>query len=138
VSQSPRHTRALLVFETDRAHRITARTPPPRLPASQRYTSREKGWKRYEKPLPGNRLQIDVKFIEPTDIGAEFPTEFHRHVLDKDIAHTYIKPASPHLDGQTPYERPKQIFGSCTTSDGVSGLIGSGPEWCRRPAGRTR
>jgi hypothetical protein len=63
----------LLVCETNRAHRITARTPPPRLPASQRYTSREKGWKRYEKPLPGNRLQIDVKFIEPIGVPPDRP-----------------------------------------------------------------
>ncbi|MEW2386604.1 helix-turn-helix domain-containing protein [Micromonospora sp. NPDC047707] len=36
-----------------------------RLPASQRYQRREKRYKRYEKQLPGNRAQIDVKFIEP-------------------------------------------------------------------------
>ncbi|MEV8505035.1 hypothetical protein AB0368_09430 [Actinoplanes sp. NPDC051475] len=32
---------------------------------------REKRWKRYEKPLPGNRLQIDVKFIEPIGLPTE-------------------------------------------------------------------
>src|SRR4051812_40161152 len=42
-----------------------------RLPASQRYTSREKHWKRYEKPFPSNRLQIDVKFIEPIGLLPE-------------------------------------------------------------------
>ena len=35
-----------------------------------------------------------------TDNGAEFQSSFHYHVLDKGIAHTYIKPASPHLNGR--------------------------------------
>ncbi|SNY04260.1 Transposase [Paractinoplanes atraurantiacus] len=88
-------------------YNILVRLGLNRLPASQRYTSREKRWKRYEKPLPGHRLQADLKFIDyvpqrlpfrveviQTDNGTEFQTEFHRHVLDKGIAHTYIKPAS--------------------------------------------
>src|SRR5512133_3094838 len=36
-----------------------------RLPASQRYKRLDKRWKRYEKQLPGHRVQIDVKFIAP-------------------------------------------------------------------------
>ena len=36
-----------------------------RLPASQRYKRYDRRWKRYEKPLPGHRVQVDVKFIEP-------------------------------------------------------------------------
>ncbi len=36
-----------------------------RLPASQRYRRHVDRWKRYEKPLPGHRVQIDVKFIAP-------------------------------------------------------------------------
>ncbi|MFI6078670.1 IS481 family transposase [Actinoplanes sp. NPDC051343] len=160
-------------------YNILVRLGLNRLPASQRYTSRKKRWKRYEKPLPGNRLQMDVKFIEPigvpagaaptkapitgtlpkqrrrarcyqftaiddctrlrvlriyprcdqktaiqfldyvlqrlpfrveviqADNGAEFQTAFHWHVLDKGIAHTYIKPASPHLNGNV--ERSHRI-----------------------------
>ncbi|MFF5085573.1 IS481 family transposase [Actinoplanes sp. NPDC000266] len=160
-------------------YNILVRLGLNRLPASQRYKSREKRWKRYEKPLPGNRIQIDVKFIEPiglptnpstgkapisgqlpkqrrrakyyqftaiddctrlrvlriyprcdqktaiafldyvlqrlpfrveviqTDNGAEFQTKFHWHVLDQGIAHTYIKPASPHLNGKV--ERSHRI-----------------------------
>jgi transposase InsO family protein len=45
--------------------RILKRLDMNRLPASQRYVRHEKRWKRYEKPQPGHRLQIDVKFIEP-------------------------------------------------------------------------
>ena len=36
-----------------------------RLPVSQRYKRHDRRWKRHEKPLPGHRVQIDVKFIEP-------------------------------------------------------------------------
>jgi hypothetical protein len=36
-----------------------------RLPASQRYKRHKDRWKRYEKALPGHRVQVDVKFIEP-------------------------------------------------------------------------
>jgi len=44
-----------------------------------------------------------------TDNGAEFQSSFHYHVLDKGIAHTYIKPASPHLNGKV--ERSHRIDG---------------------------
>jgi hypothetical protein len=36
-----------------------------RLPASQRYKRHDRRWKRYVKPLPGHRVQLDVRFIEP-------------------------------------------------------------------------
>lgn len=45
--------------------RILKRLEMSRLPASQRYRRHVDRWKRYEKPLPGHRVQIDVKFIAP-------------------------------------------------------------------------
>ncbi len=45
--------------------RILKRLGLNRLPASQRYKRHDRRWKRYEKPLPGHRVQIDVKFIQP-------------------------------------------------------------------------
>jgi transposase InsO family protein len=36
----------------------------PRLPANQKHQPRGKRWHRYEKPQPGHRLQVDVKFLE--------------------------------------------------------------------------
>ena len=45
--------------------RILKRLELNRLPSSQRYKTQDRRWKRYEKQLPGNRLQVDVKFIEP-------------------------------------------------------------------------
>ena len=35
-----------------------------RLPANQKHQPHQKRWKRYEKPQPGHRLQMDVKFLE--------------------------------------------------------------------------
>jgi transposase InsO family protein len=46
-------------------YRVLKRLEVNRLPASQRYRRHSQRWKRYEKPLPGDRVQVDVKFIEP-------------------------------------------------------------------------
>ena len=35
-----------------------------RLPANQKHRPHGKRWQRYEKPQPGHRLQLDVKFLE--------------------------------------------------------------------------
>jgi len=45
--------------------RILKRLDMSRLPSSQRYRRHRDRWKRYEKPEPGHRVQIDVKFISP-------------------------------------------------------------------------
>src|SRR6266542_2475050 len=45
--------------------RILKRLDMSWLPSSQRYRRHVDRWKRYEKPLPGHRVQIDVKFIAP-------------------------------------------------------------------------
>ena len=45
--------------------RILKRLGMSRLPTSQRYRRHAERWKRYEKPLPGHRVQVDVKFIAP-------------------------------------------------------------------------
>jgi transposase InsO family protein len=45
--------------------RILKRLEMNRLPASQKHKSHDRRWKRYEKQLPGHRVQIDVKFVEP-------------------------------------------------------------------------
>ena len=140
--------------------RILKRLDMNRLPSSQRYKRHRQRWKRYEKPLPGHRVQVDVKFIEPlpgtrkkhyqytaiddctrtrvlriyprndqktaiqfadyvleklpfqveviqTDNGAEFQRAFHWHILDRGIDHTYIKPATPRLNGKV--ERSHRI-----------------------------
>jgi transposase len=45
--------------------RVLKRLDLNRLPASQRYKRHDRRWQRYEKPLPGYRVQLDVKFIAP-------------------------------------------------------------------------
>ena len=45
--------------------RVLKRLEMNRLPSSQRYKRHTTRWKRYEKPQPGHRVQVDVKFIEP-------------------------------------------------------------------------
>lgn len=45
--------------------RILKRLEMNRLPANQKHKAHDKRWKRYEKQLPGHRVQMDVKFIEP-------------------------------------------------------------------------
>ncbi|MGA7912052.1 MAG: IS481 family transposase [Candidatus Dormiibacterota bacterium] len=140
--------------------RILRRLEMSRLPSSQRYKPHKERWKRYEKPLPGHAVQVDVKFIAPiggsrkkhyqftaiddctrlrvlkiydrlnqktaidfveytleklpfqvqllqTDNGPEFGVVFHWHVLDKGVAHVYIKPATPRLNGKV--ERSHRI-----------------------------
>ena len=46
--------------------RILHKLGMSRLPASQRYKRHKDRFKRYEKQLPGQRVQVDVKFIQPT------------------------------------------------------------------------
>jgi transposase InsO family protein len=45
--------------------RILKRLDLNRLPSSQRYQRHNRRWQRYEKPLPGHHVQVDVKFLEP-------------------------------------------------------------------------
>src|SRR4029450_8077780 len=53
-----------LTVAVSSVHRILARHNLNRLPANQKHRSHAKRWQRYEKPQPGHRLQIDVKFLE--------------------------------------------------------------------------
>jgi transposase len=53
-----------IVIVNSSVHRILTRHGMPRLPANQKYQPHGKRWQRYEKPQPGHRLQLDVKFLE--------------------------------------------------------------------------
>ena len=44
--------------------RILGKHGMSRLPANQKHQPHGKRWQRYEKPQPGHRLQMDVKFLE--------------------------------------------------------------------------
>ncbi len=45
-------------------HRLLSKHEMNRLPANQKHRPHAKRWKRYEKARPGQRLQVDVKFLE--------------------------------------------------------------------------
>jgi transposase InsO family protein len=45
-------------------HRLLDARGLGRLPANQRRGGQRQRWQRYEKPQPGHRLQVDVKFLE--------------------------------------------------------------------------
>lgn len=60
--------------------RILKRLDMNRLPASQRYKSHTKRWKRYEMPLPGHRVQVDVKFLGP--IGSARKKHYQYTAID--------------------------------------------------------
>lgn len=60
--------------------RILKRLDMNRLPASQRYKRHKDRWKRYEKALPGHRVQVDVKFIEP--IGGSRKKHYQYTAID--------------------------------------------------------
>jgi hypothetical protein len=45
-------------------HRILLRHGLNLLPANHKRKLAGRAWKRYEKPQPGHRLQLDAKFLE--------------------------------------------------------------------------
>ena len=45
-------------------HRLLCKHGMNRLPANQKHRRHTTRWKRYEKAQPGQRLQVDVKFLE--------------------------------------------------------------------------
>jgi transposase InsO family protein len=53
-----------ILIATSSVHRILTRHSMNRLPANQKHQPHGKRWQRYEKPQPGHRLQVDVKFLE--------------------------------------------------------------------------
>ena len=53
-----------LSIATSSVHRILQRHGLARLPANQKHRPHKQRWQRYEKPQPGHRLQMDVKFLE--------------------------------------------------------------------------
>jgi transposase InsO family protein len=53
-----------LSIATSSVHRILRRHGLGRLPANQKHRPHRQRWQRYEKPQPGHRLQVEVKFLE--------------------------------------------------------------------------
>src|SRR3990170_3409767 len=61
-----------------------------------------------------------------TDNGSEFGSQFHWHVLDKDIKHRYIRPrpSSP---------RSKSSIGGCRSGSSSTTTTGPPAAWTARP-----
>jgi transposase InsO family protein len=78
--------------------RILKRLDLNRLPSSQRHKSHQKRWQRYEKPQPGHRVQVDVKFITP--IGAQ-GERFYQFTAIDDCTRIRVLRAYPRLNQKT-------------------------------------
>ncbi|MGI8517516.1 MAG: IS481 family transposase, partial [Acidimicrobiia bacterium] len=78
--------------------RILKRLDLNRLPANQRHKTYKKRWKRYEKPQPGHRIQLDVKFITP--IGAQ-GKRFYQFTAIDDCTRIRVLRAYPRLNQKT-------------------------------------
>jgi transposase InsO family protein len=80
--------------------RILKRLGLNRLPASQRYKRHDRRWKRYEKPLPGHRVQLDVKFIQPLP-GVPKPRKYYQFTAIDDCTRLRVLRIYPKLNQQT-------------------------------------
>jgi transposase InsO family protein len=77
--------------------RILKRLELNRLPASQRYKHHDRRWKRYEKPLPGHRVQVDVKFIQPLP-GAPKTKKYYQFTAIDDCTRLRVLRIYPQLN----------------------------------------
>jgi len=68
--------------------------------ASQRYKRHDRRWKRYEKPLPGHRVQLDVKFIQPLP-GVPKPRKYYQFTAIDDCTRLRVLRIYPKLNQQT-------------------------------------
>lgn len=69
-------------------YRILKRLQMNRLPANQRYRPLKERFKRYEKPIPGHNIQIDVKFLDP--IPGLTPKKFYQYTAIDDCTRIRI------------------------------------------------
>ncbi|GGR81988.1 hypothetical protein Snoj_39490 [Streptomyces nojiriensis] len=76
-------------------YRILKKLGMNRLPASQRYKRHDKRYTRYEKQLPGKRVQIDVKFIEPIGLPEQAPGGASDRYPAEAAAPSEVLPSSP-------------------------------------------
>jgi len=78
--------------------RVLLRLGLNRLPNSQRHKRHGQRWKRYEKPQPGHRVQVDVKFISP--IGAQ-GKKFYQFTAIDDCTRLRVLRAYPRCNQRT-------------------------------------
>jgi transposase InsO family protein len=79
--------------------RILRRLQLNRLPANQRHKTHDRRWKRYEKPLPGHQVQIDVKFIDP--IPGARAKRYYQYTAIDDCTRLRVRRIYPRNNQQT-------------------------------------
>ena len=87
--------------------RILKRLDMSRLPASQRYKRHKERWKRYEKPQPGHRVQVDVKFVAP--IGGTRRKHYQFTAID-DCTRLRVLRVYDHLNQKTAIQFIDYVF----------------------------
>jgi transposase InsO family protein len=113
---------------TSTVHRILIRHGLNRLPANQKRQTQARAWRRYEKPQPGHRLQLDVKV--PERIAGTQKRLYQFTAIDDctrileslDIRHVYIRPRTPHLNGKVERSHwvDEQEFYQLLDKDGIA------------------
>lgn len=78
--------------------RVLERLGMNRLPASQKHKSHQRRWKRYEKPQPGHRVQVDVKFITPVGAAGK---KFYQFTAIDDCTRIRVLKAYPRCNQKT-------------------------------------
>jgi transposase InsO family protein len=82
--------------------RILKRLELNRLPASQRYQRHDRRWRRYEKPLPGHRVQLDVKFTQPlASSSPSSPRRYYQFTAIDDCTRLRVLRIYPKRNQQT-------------------------------------
>jgi hypothetical protein len=78
--------------------RILKRLDMSRLPASLRSERLDRRYQRYEKQLPGHRVQLDVKFVAP--IGGAKAKKYYQFTAIDDCARLRVLRIYPRLNGK--------------------------------------
>ena len=81
-----RRYHALTISQSGIWH-LLKRAGVSRLPSNMRYRSRQERFQRYEKPLPGHQLQVDVKFLAPV---AGRPRRYYQYTAIDDCTRIRI------------------------------------------------
>ena len=113
-----------------------------RLPASQRHKRHDRRWKRYEKPLPGHRVQIDVKFIDPLPGSRR---KHYQFTAIDDCTRLRVLRIYPRLNQQTAIQfvdyvcerLPFRVEVIQTDNGPEFGTASTGTSWTRAPATST-
>ena len=115
-------------------HRILIQHGLNRLPANQKRRPIGHAWRRYEKPQPGHRLQLDVKFLERIAGSRKRLYQFTAiddctrirvlKIYDACNQSTAIrfKPRTPHLNGKVErsHRVDEQEFYQLLDKDGIA------------------